>query len=183
MDREKDSSEFYWLPWLHTYQKLQAATRTGASGVDADLKLVQRWLQEGAARFKPPSEQSAAKLKQGGNLKASDYGTNKGVAIDKQLVQATLELSQLLVTALLLCWTVLRMINLQRSQLCSCQQKPLPNNGDYLALQQSRQAASARLRLSCSLLCTVYCKAHVHAPVLLLRRRSTSCRHTCCSGA
>ena len=87
----------YWLPWLHTYQKLQAATRTGASGVEADLKLVQQWLQEGAARFQPPSSGSAAALQKGGNLKAAAYGPGKGFAIDKQLVQATMELSKLLV--------------------------------------------------------------------------------------
>lgn len=92
-----DSSEYYWLPWLHTYQKLQAATRTGTSGFDAELKQVHQWLQEGAARFKPPSEQSSAAVKKGGNLKASAYGPGKGFAINKQLVQATLELSQLLV--------------------------------------------------------------------------------------
>jgi hypothetical protein len=93
-----DSSEYYWLPWLYTYQKLQAATRTGTPGFDKDLKQVQHWLQDGASRFKPPSEQSAAALKKGGNLKATAYGPGKGVAIDKQLVQATLELSQLLVS-------------------------------------------------------------------------------------
>jgi hypothetical protein len=92
-----DSSEHYWLPWLQTYQKLQAATRTGTAGVQAELKQVQQWLQDGAARFKPPSEQSAATLKKGGTLKASAYGPGKGFAIDKQLVEATLELSQLLV--------------------------------------------------------------------------------------
>jgi hypothetical protein len=92
-----DSSEYYWLPWLYTYQKLQAATRTGTAGFDKDLKQVQQWLQDGAARFKPPSEQSAAALKKGGNLKATAYGPGKGFAVDKQLVQATLELSQLLV--------------------------------------------------------------------------------------
>lgn len=92
-----DSSEHYWLPWLQTYQKLQAATRTGTAGVPAELKQVQQWLQDGAARFKPPSEQSAATLKKGGTLKASAYGPGKGFAIDKQLVEATLELSQLLV--------------------------------------------------------------------------------------
>jgi hypothetical protein len=93
-----DSSEYYWLPWLHIYQKLQAATRTGTSSLDAELKQVHQWLQEGAARFKPPSEQSAAAIKKGGNLKASAYGPGKGFAIDKQLVQATLELSPLLVS-------------------------------------------------------------------------------------
>jgi hypothetical protein len=92
-----DSSEYYWLPWLYTYQKLQAATRTGTPGFDKDLKQVQQWLQDGATRFKSPSEQSAAALKKGGNLKATAYGPGKGVAIDKHLVQATLELSQLLV--------------------------------------------------------------------------------------
>lgn len=92
-----DSSEYYWLPWLQSYQKLQAATRTGTAGVQTELKQVQLWLAEGAARFKPPSEQSSAALKKGGTLKAAAYGPGKGFAIDKQLVQATLELSQLLV--------------------------------------------------------------------------------------
>lgn len=93
-----DVSEHYWLPWLRVYQNLQAATRTGtASGFEAELKQLQSWLQDGAARFKPPSEASAAALRKGGPLRASAYGPKRGVAVDKQLVQATLELSQLLV--------------------------------------------------------------------------------------
>jgi len=97
-----DCSEYYWLPWLRTYQQLQAATRTGTAGFEPELKQVQQWLQEGATCFKPPSEQAAAALKKGGTFKASAYGPQRGFSVDKQLAQATLELSQLLVSAVLL---------------------------------------------------------------------------------
>lgn len=97
-----DCSEYYWLPWLRSYQQLQAATRTGTAGFESELKQVQQWLQEGATCFKAPSEQAAAALKKGGTFKASAYGPQRGFSVDKQLVQATLELSQLLVGAVLL---------------------------------------------------------------------------------
>lgn len=92
-----DCSDIYWPPWLHIYQQVQASRRTGTAGVEQELKKAQRWLQEGAACFKSPSEQAAAALRKGGSLKASAYGPGKGFVIDKQLVQATVELSQLLV--------------------------------------------------------------------------------------
>jgi len=40
---------------------------------------------------------SAAALKAGGALRASTWGSKKGIVVDKHLVNATLELSQLLV--------------------------------------------------------------------------------------
>jgi hypothetical protein len=92
-----DASAIYWLPWLRCYQSLQAANSVRLPALEGELKLLSGWLLEGGARFKPPSPASAAALSKGGAMKAAAYGPGKGFAVDKQLVQATLELSQLLV--------------------------------------------------------------------------------------
>jgi len=92
-----DASELYWLSFRAVFQALQGGEQAAAPGIDQLLKLNAGWLLHGLCRFKPPSPTSAAALKTGGALKAPAWGARRGIAVDKSLIPATLELSQLLV--------------------------------------------------------------------------------------
>lgn len=92
-----DASDLYWLPFRQVYQQLQAANRSSLDSLNELLKLNHSWLLDGTARFGIPNNTSAAALKGGGALRASTWGSKKGIVVDKHLVNATMELSQLLV--------------------------------------------------------------------------------------
>lgn len=93
-----DTSELYWLPFKAVYQQLQAANRSTLSVLGEQLNLNFQWLLDGLNKFQTPNEKSLSALKAGKSLKASAWGPKRGIAVDKHLVSATVELGQLLVS-------------------------------------------------------------------------------------
>lgn len=92
-----DPNNLYWVSFKALYQRLQAANRSSITELKEQLNLNFQWLLNGLDKFTGPSDESLSALKAGKSLKASAWGSGRGIAIDKQLINATIELSQLLV--------------------------------------------------------------------------------------
>eukprot|EP00878_Enallax_costatus_P033557 GHUV01037069.1.p2 GENE.GHUV01037069.1~~GHUV01037069.1.p2 ORF type:complete len:100 (-),score=14.45 GHUV01037069.1:128-427(-) len=93
-----DASGLYWLSFKAVYQQLQAANRSTIDGLSEQLNLNFEWLLDGLSKFQKPNTSSRDTLNAGKSLRASSWGAKRGVAVDKHLVDATVELSQLLVS-------------------------------------------------------------------------------------
>eukprot|EP00878_Enallax_costatus_P024102 GHUV01025695.1.p1 GENE.GHUV01025695.1~~GHUV01025695.1.p1 ORF type:complete len:218 (+),score=54.30 GHUV01025695.1:270-923(+) len=91
-----DASGLYWLSFKAVYQQLQAANRSTIDGLSEQLNLNFEWLLDGLSKFQKPNTSSRDTLNAGKSLRASSWGAKRGVAVDKHLVDATVELSQLL---------------------------------------------------------------------------------------
>ncbi|KAF6258720.1 hypothetical protein COO60DRAFT_1701205 [Scenedesmus sp. NREL 46B-D3] len=87
-----DTSELYWLSFKRVYQQVQAANRSSLSVLSETLNYNFNWLLHGLSK----------------SIQGAGLGRQAGIAIDKHLANATVELSQLLTLDELQCHLLLK---------------------------------------------------------------------------
>lgn len=86
--------QLLWKPFRRLYHVLQAANEATLHGLQHDLQDQEHWLLSSVAGFKPANEASRKVLQEGAPI---PFKGGK-LVLDKRLLQATGELSQLLVS-------------------------------------------------------------------------------------